>query len=54
MKFSNWEGPGLPAPMLGEHTVEVLGARLGIDEEQVDELARQGLVSVWPVNDPAR
>ena len=54
MKFSDWEGPGLPAPMLGEHTVEVLGARLGIDEEQVDELARQGLVSVWPVNDPAR
>jgi len=54
MKFSDWEGPGLPAPMLGEHTVEVLGARLGIDEEQVDELARQGLVSVWPVNDAAR
>jgi crotonobetainyl-CoA:carnitine CoA-transferase CaiB-like acyl-CoA transferase len=54
MKFSDWEGPGLPAPMLGEHTVEVLGTRLGIDEDQIDELAREGLVTVWPVSDPAR
>jgi CoA:oxalate CoA-transferase len=53
VKFSDWESPGLPAPMLGEHTVEVLSTQLGIDEEQVGELAREGLVKVWPVNDPA-
>ena len=53
VKFSDWESPGLPAPMLGEHTVEVLATQLGIDEEQVGELAREGLVKVWPVNDPA-
>jgi crotonobetainyl-CoA:carnitine CoA-transferase CaiB-like acyl-CoA transferase len=34
----------LPAPLLGEHTVEILG-RLGLDEEQIKELAGKGIVS---------
>jgi crotonobetainyl-CoA:carnitine CoA-transferase CaiB-like acyl-CoA transferase len=29
---------------LGEHTVEILG-RLGLDEEQIKELAGKGIVS---------
>jgi len=34
----------LPAPLLGEHTVEILG-RLGLDGEQIKELAGKGIVS---------
>jgi crotonobetainyl-CoA:carnitine CoA-transferase CaiB-like acyl-CoA transferase len=48
VKFSEWESPNLPAPMLGEHTTEVLMQRLGLDESEVRELAETGVVKVWP------
>lgn len=48
IKFSDWESPNLPAPMLGEHTIEVLTERLGIEEPEVRRLAAEGVVKVWP------
>jgi crotonobetainyl-CoA:carnitine CoA-transferase CaiB-like acyl-CoA transferase len=48
IKFSEWESPNLPAPMLGEHTIEVLTERLGIEESEVRRLAAEGVVKVWP------
>lgn len=48
VKFSDWKSPNLPAPMLGEHTIEVLSG-LGIEESQVRAMAREGVVAVWPV-----
>ena len=42
------ETPGrlrLPAPALGEHTVEILG-QLGIDEAVLDRLASDGVISI--------
>ena len=48
IKWSDWESPNLPAPMLGQHTVEVLTTRLGLEETAVRELAEDGVVKVWP------
>jgi crotonobetainyl-CoA:carnitine CoA-transferase CaiB-like acyl-CoA transferase len=48
IKFSEWDAPNQPAPMLGEHTVEVLTGRLGLDEPEVRRLAGEGVVKVWP------
>ncbi|MGH8872651.1 MAG: CaiB/BaiF CoA transferase family protein [Acidimicrobiia bacterium] len=48
IKWSEWERPNEPAPMLGQHTVEVLTSRLGLDESAVMELADAGVVKVWP------
>lgn len=48
VKFSDWESPNESAPMLGQHTVEVLGERLRMEESEVSELARAGIVKVWP------
>jgi crotonobetainyl-CoA:carnitine CoA-transferase CaiB-like acyl-CoA transferase len=48
IKFSEWDAPNRPAPMLGEHTVEVLTGKLGLDEPEVRRLAGDGVVKVWP------
>ncbi|HEX6145913.1 MAG TPA: CoA transferase [Acidimicrobiia bacterium] len=48
IKFSEWESPNLPAPMLGQHTVEVLTGRLGLEEAEVRALADEGVVKLWP------
>jgi crotonobetainyl-CoA:carnitine CoA-transferase CaiB-like acyl-CoA transferase len=48
IKFSEWESPNLPAPMLGEHTIAVLTERLGMEEPEVRRLASDGVVKVWP------
>ena len=48
VKFSEWESPNNSAPMLGQHTVEVLGEKLGIDQSEVLELVAAGVVKVWP------
>jgi crotonobetainyl-CoA:carnitine CoA-transferase CaiB-like acyl-CoA transferase len=51
MKVSDWEFPNLPAPMLGEHTVEVLNTRLGLSATEIDRLLAEGVVTAWT---PAR
>jgi crotonobetainyl-CoA:carnitine CoA-transferase CaiB-like acyl-CoA transferase len=48
IKFSEWQSPNLPAPMLGQHTMEVLNGRLGIEETEVESLAEEGVVKFWP------
>ncbi|HLF61843.1 MAG TPA: CoA transferase [Acidimicrobiia bacterium] len=48
IKWSDWESPNEPAPMLGQHTVEVLTGRLGLEESEVRKLADEGVVRVWP------
>jgi crotonobetainyl-CoA:carnitine CoA-transferase CaiB-like acyl-CoA transferase len=48
IKFSEWQSPNLPAPMLGQHTMEVLNGRLGIEEPEVRSLAEEGVVRLWP------
>ncbi|MGE5595146.1 MAG: CaiB/BaiF CoA transferase family protein [Hyphomicrobiales bacterium] len=43
------------APLLGEHTAEVLSAELGLDEAAIDELRKAGVVGMWesPTASPA-
>lgn len=48
IKFNDWESPNESAPMLGEHTIEVLSERLGIDESDIRAMAERGIVKVWP------
>ena len=36
--------PHSPAPGLGEHNREIYCGRLGIDQAELDEMARQGVV----------
>ncbi|HSJ84541.1 MAG TPA: CoA transferase [Acidimicrobiia bacterium] len=48
IKWSDWEPPNESAPMLGQHTIEVLTTRLGLDEPEVRRLAGEGVVKVWP------
>jgi crotonobetainyl-CoA:carnitine CoA-transferase CaiB-like acyl-CoA transferase len=52
MKFSDWEFPNRPAPMLGEHTREVLSDRLGFSSEDIDRLTAGGVVKTWPETAP--
>jgi crotonobetainyl-CoA:carnitine CoA-transferase CaiB-like acyl-CoA transferase len=35
--------PAAAAPALGQHTREVLGGILGLDDAQIDELVRDGV-----------
>jgi len=51
MKFDNWEFPNRPAPMLGEHTREVLSVRLGYSADDIDRLAAGGVVKTWTETD---
>lgn len=44
MKWSDWKPPADPAPMLGEHTTEVLAAMLGYSTETVGALEARGVV----------
>jgi crotonobetainyl-CoA:carnitine CoA-transferase CaiB-like acyl-CoA transferase len=43
-RFDDWTPPAEPPPRLGEHTAEVLRDRLGLDEQRIGELLRQGIV----------
>jgi len=46
IRLSDSEVPLLPAPLLGQHTAEVLTAELGLTRGQVDELAKKAVVGV--------
>lgn len=48
VKFSDWEMPTNAAPMLGQHTREILAARLGITADQFDDLIERRIVKAWP------
>lgn len=48
MQFSAWRRPNISAPMLGQHTREVLHERLGYDDATVDGLVADGVTTVWP------
>jgi crotonobetainyl-CoA:carnitine CoA-transferase CaiB-like acyl-CoA transferase len=48
MQFDEWTFPNDSAPMLGQHTSEVLCGRLGYDDAAVGKLAASGVVGVWP------
>ena len=48
MQIQGWEMPSRPAPMLGQHSVEVLSERLGLDADKIAALARAGVTSTWP------
>ena len=47
MKFSQWEFPNRAAPMLGEHTREVLSTRLNYSDDEIDQLAAGGILKTW-------
>jgi crotonobetainyl-CoA:carnitine CoA-transferase CaiB-like acyl-CoA transferase len=47
VKFAGLEYPKNPAPMLGEHTAEILSDRLGLDREGIADLIRKGVVHSW-------
>lgn len=48
VKFSDWTRSNEPAPMLGQHTLEVLTERLGMSEAEVRDLASSSVVKTWP------
>jgi crotonobetainyl-CoA:carnitine CoA-transferase CaiB-like acyl-CoA transferase len=48
IKWRDWERPNEPAPMLGQHTMEVLTTRLGLAEDEVRQMAGDGVVAIWP------
>lgn len=48
VKFRDWTRPNEPAPMLGQHTLEVLTERLEMSEAEVRDLASSSVVKTWP------
>jgi crotonobetainyl-CoA:carnitine CoA-transferase CaiB-like acyl-CoA transferase len=44
VRFDGTPPPIKPAPVLGEHTVEVLDEWLGLDAAEVEALREQGVV----------
>ena len=48
MKFSEWDFPNESAPMLGQHTRQVLADRLGYGDDQLDALLADGIAMSWP------
>ena len=48
VKFSETPGEvGMAAPMLGQHTKEVLKEKLGITDEELEALEKQGAIVQW-------
>ena len=47
MKISDWQFPNRPAPMLGEHTREILSTLLGYSAGDIDRLVASGVVKTW-------
>jgi crotonobetainyl-CoA:carnitine CoA-transferase CaiB-like acyl-CoA transferase len=42
-----------PAPLLGQHNHELL-TELGLSEEEIDELAAQGVIGIAPAMGPSK
>ena len=51
MKLSEWRPPKQPAPMLGEHTTELLMKRLNYSSEAIDKLVQHGIVQTGSAHD---
>ncbi len=49
IKFSTPSSCRLPAPELGAHTTDTLRS-IGIDEEQIEQLQRSGVISDWCIS----
>ena len=47
MQFSGWTLPNRTAPMLGQHTREVLSSSLGLGSPEIDSLTQRGVVVEW-------
>ncbi|MQA01809.1 MAG: CoA transferase [Streptosporangiales bacterium] len=47
MQYQDWQFPNAPAPVLGQHTAEVLRDRLGLDAPAVADLVARGVVTAW-------
>ena len=47
MQSAQWQFPNRHAPVLGEHTVEILTERLGYSSKEVDELVENEIVKAW-------
>lgn len=47
VKFSDWDLPTRPAPMLGEHTRQVLSERIGLSPSEIDRLVEARVVAQW-------
>ncbi len=47
VKFSGWTMPTESAPMLGQHTHQVLVGRLGMDPDIVEGLIDDGVIGSW-------
>lgn len=47
VKFSEWTIPTRSAPMLGEHSREILEGRLGMAPARVTELIESGAIGTW-------
>ena len=48
MKISEWSYPNQPAPMLGQHTAEVLLEKLAYSAEAIEELVARRIVQTGP------
>lgn len=46
------QGPVRPSPCFGEHTREVLGEWLNMDDQQIDRLEAEGVIADMPLVDP--
>ncbi|MQA80552.1 MAG: CoA transferase [Streptosporangiales bacterium] len=47
IQYQDWTFPNATAPMIGQHTAEVLADRLGLDDATISGLAERGLIGVW-------
>lgn len=47
IKFADGGGTDRPAPMLGQHTQEILTERLGLSAGEVEDLCAQGVATQW-------
>ncbi|MGH9247694.1 MAG: CaiB/BaiF CoA transferase family protein [Acidimicrobiales bacterium] len=47
MQLDGWTFPNRPAPVLGQHTSEVLTERLGVPADEIERLVESGVIGAW-------